>query len=83
MALTAFSIDDLIGYIAAALTTASFIPQAWLTWKTRRADGMSLGMYCIYTIGVSLWLTYGLLIHTWPVIIANAITLALAFPSLA
>lgn len=70
--------DDFIGALAAVLTTAAFIPQAWLTWKTRRAEGISLGMYSIFTTGVALWLAYGLIIGAWPVIIANMLTLALA-----
>ena len=57
---------DAIGYLAATLTTAAFIPQAWLTWKTKRADGVSLGMYSIFTLGVALWLVYGLVIGAWP-----------------
>ena len=69
---------DAIGYLAATLTTAAFIPQAWLTWKTKRADGVSLGMYSIFTLGVALWLVYGLVIGAWPIVFANAITLALA-----
>ncbi len=69
---------DAIGYLAATLTTAAFIPQAWLTWKTKRADGVSLGMYSIFTLGVALWLIYGLVIGAWPIVVANAITLALA-----
>ena len=69
---------DAIGYLAATLTTAAFIPQAWLTWKTKRADGVSLGMYSIFTLGVALWLVYGLVIGAWPIVIANAITLVLA-----
>ena len=69
---------ELIGYFAAILTTTAFIPQAILTWKTRRADGVSLGMYSIFAGGVMLWLFYGCMIAAWPVIIANAITLILA-----
>lgn len=69
---------DAIGYLAAALTTAAFVPQAWLTWKTRRADGVSLGMYALFTAGVALWLVYGFVIGAWPIVVANAITLALA-----
>ena len=71
-------VHDLIGSLAALLTTAAFIPQAWLTWKTRRADGVSLGMYAVFTTGVALWLVYGVLIGSLPVIAANAVTLALA-----
>lgn len=69
--------SEIIGYIAATLTTASFIPQALLTWKTRRADGVSLVMYCILTSGIALWLLYGLQIQAMPVIAANSITLIL------
>jgi MtN3 and saliva related transmembrane protein len=71
-------LTEAIGYLAAALTTAAFVPQAWLTWRTRRAEGVSLGMYSIFTIGVALWLVYGVAISAWPIVIANAITLALA-----
>lgn len=69
---------DVVGYIAASLTTIAFLPQAWQTWKTRSAAGVSLPMYAIFTLGVVLWLAYGLLIGAWPVIVANVITLALA-----
>ncbi|HYC42271.1 MAG TPA: SemiSWEET transporter [Noviherbaspirillum sp.] len=71
-------IDNLIGALAATLTTIAFIPQAWMTWKSKRAEGVSLGMYSIFTSGVAMWLLYGLVIGAWPVIIANVFTLALA-----
>ena len=70
--------SELIGYLAATLTTISFIPQALHTWRLRSAHGVSLGMYAIFTSGVALWLVYGLLLGAWPLIIANAATLALA-----
>jgi MtN3 and saliva related transmembrane protein len=69
---------DTIGSAAAALTTLSFVPQAWQTFKTRDVSGISLGMYTAFTMGVALWLIYGLLIGAWPIIIANVITLVLA-----
>lgn len=69
---------DLIGYLAACLTTGAFIPQAWLTWRRKRAEGVSLGMYVILVGGVALWLAYGLLLHALPIIVANLITLVLA-----
>lgn len=79
MVITRFlDFNDAIGILAATLTTAAFIPQAWLTWKTRCVDGVSLGMYSAFTTGVALWLAYGLLLGAWPVIVANAITLGLA-----
>jgi MtN3 and saliva related transmembrane protein len=72
------STDDLFGYIAATLTTAAFIPQAWLTWKRKRAEGVSLGMYLIFTAGVSAWMVYGILLHSGPIILSNVFTLILA-----
>lgn len=67
-----------LGYTAAALTTGSFALQAWHTFRTRDVSGISLGMYSAFTIGVALWLAYGLVLRSWPITIANAVTLALA-----
>ncbi len=69
---------DLLGYAAASLTTASFIPQAWLTFRTGNVQGISLAMYATFTIGVALWLGYGWMLGAWPIVVANAITLVLA-----
>jgi MtN3 and saliva related transmembrane protein len=69
---------ELVGYIAAILTTLAFVPQAWQAWRTRDTSGISLGKYALFCTGVALWLVYGLLLGAWPIIIANAITLALA-----
>jgi MtN3 and saliva related transmembrane protein len=60
------------------LTTGSFVPQAWLTFRTRDVSGISLGMYSAFTLGIALWLIYGIAIGAWPIIIANIITLTLA-----
>ena len=73
-----FSLADVIGTLAACLTTASFVPQVWLSFKTRDVSGVSLSMYSVFTVGVALWLVYGLLLGAWPVVIANIITLVLA-----
>ncbi len=67
-----------IGGLAAMLTTASFVPQVWLTLRTRDVSGISLGMYSCFTLGVALWLVYGLSIGSLPVTIANCVTLTLA-----
>jgi len=72
------SLPDVIGFIAAVLTTASFVPQAWHTFQTRDVRGISLGMYSAFTAGVACWLVYGLLLDAWPIVIANCITLALS-----
>ena len=71
-------LDDLIGYFAAFLTTFSFLPQALHTFRTRDVSGISLGMYSSFTVGVALWLVYGLLLEAWPIVVANAVTLSLA-----
>jgi len=72
------AMQELIGYCAAAFTTLSFVPQAWLTFRTRDVRGISLGMYSVFTCGVALWLLYGVLLGAWPIVVANAVTLALA-----
>ncbi|GAC1520669.1 MAG: SemiSWEET transporter [Collimonas sp.] len=71
-------LTDLIGYLAACMTTSAFVPQAWLTWRRKRAEGVSLGMYVILVGGIAMWLAYGLMLHALPIIIANFITLVLA-----
>jgi MtN3 and saliva related transmembrane protein len=67
-----------LGYAAAVLTTGSFIPQAIMTIRTRNTRGISRGMYVIFTLGVALWLAYGVVIGSWPMILANVVTLLLA-----
>lgn len=69
---------DGLGFLAASLTTASFVPQAWLTFRTRDVSGISGGMYGVFTVGIALWLGYGLMLGAWPIVIANAITFVLA-----
>lgn len=67
-----------IGFIAAILTTASFLPQVLKVWLTRSARDVSLGMYSLLSVGVFTWLIYGLSIHSLPIILSNLITLLLA-----
>lgn len=69
---------DWLGFTAAALTSASFIPQAVMTIRTRDTRSISRGMYVIFTIGVALWLVYGIALGSWPMIFANVTTLVLA-----
>lgn len=71
-------LGTLFGYSAAFLTTIAFIPQAWQSWRTRDLSGISLPMYALFTLGVALWLGYGVEIGSLPVIVANAVTLVLA-----
>ncbi len=74
---------DLMGYLAAALTTASFVPQAWKTFRTKDVSGISLVMYSMFTAGITLWLVYGYMLQAWPIVLANTITLGLAVVILA
>ncbi len=69
---------ELLGMFAAILTTASFLPQALLVVRTGKTDGISATMYAMFTVGVFAWLVYGVMIGSLPVILANAVTLALA-----
>lgn len=66
-----------IGFLAAILTTGAYIPQVIKIWKTKTADGVSLSMYWVMLTGVSLWGIYGILIESYPIILANVITLIL------
>jgi len=65
---------EIIGYAAALLTTISFLPQAIHTWKTQSVEDISLGMYGTFTLGVILWLIYGIIINNIPIILANTVT---------
>ena len=72
------SMTSIIGFAAAILTTISFVPQVLKVWRTRSAKDVSLGMYLLFTLGIAAWLIYGVLIESWPVILANVVTLVLA-----
>ena len=67
--------DELVGYVAAGLTTASFFPQAVKTLRSGDTKAISLGMYALFTNCVALWSLYGLLVNDGPVLAANLITL--------
>ncbi len=69
---------ELFGYLAATLTTVSFIPQVLQVWRTKHTKDISLGMYSIFTVGIAVWLVYGILLGSMPIIIANSITIVLA-----
>ena len=69
---------EIIGTAAASLTTLSFLPQAIKVIRTKHTKDLSLPMYTLFTLGVALWLTYGILINNFPIILANGITVILA-----
>lgn len=66
------------GFAAAFLTSISFVPQAVMTIRTRNTSGISRAMYSMFTVGVALWLVYGIALESWPMIVANTVTLGLA-----
>jgi MtN3 and saliva related transmembrane protein len=69
---------DVIGSVAAFFTTIAFVPQVVKIWRSRSANDISLPMYVVFTIGVAIWLVYGLLLGAMPIIVANCVTLLLA-----
>lgn len=69
---------DILGSVAAVFTTFAFVPQVVQIARTRSAKDVSLPMYLIFTMGVAMWVGYGILLGAWPIIIANLITLILA-----
>jgi MtN3 and saliva related transmembrane protein len=77
------SIVDFLGFLAAALTTGSFVPQVWKTLKTRDTSSISLAMYLMFVAGVASWFAWGIAAHQWPVILANGVTLILSATVLA
>lgn len=68
---------NILGFVAGTLTTLSFLPQVHKAWTTRRCEDLSLSMLLAFGAGVVLWLIYGFWLRAAPVIVANAVTLAL------
>ena len=68
---------DILGLVATAFTTSSFIPQVWTTWRSKDVSGISLPTYLIITIGLFLWLVYGILKGDMPLMVANAVMVVL------
>lgn len=74
-----FTLADAIGLAAGVLTTVAFVPQLLKIYATKSGRDVSARMFVIFSIGVALWLTYGLMIRSLPMIVANSVTLLLAF----
>tara|TARA_B100000780_G_scaffold121002_1_gene84742 strand:+ start:124 stop:381 length:258 start_codon:yes stop_codon:yes gene_type:complete len=66
---------EILGFLAAILTTSAYLPQAYKIWKTKNAESVSLTMYLVMFLGIFLWLIYSLFIKSFPLIIANTLTL--------
>ena len=70
---------DLVGYLAALLTTVAFLPQLYKTWKTKSADDVSLIMLILFITGLTCWIVYGIKINSIPILVANIITFIFNF----
>ncbi len=66
-----------IGYVAGFCTTMSFVPQVVRAWRTRQTDDLAWGWLIVFALGLALWLVYGIILHNWPMILANSITISL------
>jgi len=72
------TVTSTIGFLAATLTTISFLPQVIKVWQTKSTQDISLGMFLIFSSGLLCWLIYGILKQDWAIFLANFITLILA-----
>jgi len=70
--------SETVGFIAASLTTLSFLPQTFLVLRTGNTEGISLVMYMMFTLGVASWFSYGVMTHTLPIMLSNGVTVCLA-----
>ena len=70
--------QELVGYAAAFLTTVAFVPQAYKVYKTNQTKDLSLSLFITFSLGVFMWLLYGILLQSIPMIIANTMTLLLS-----
>jgi len=64
-----------IGYLAGTLTTFCFLPQLVHTFKTKSVGDLHVGTLILFDLGLVFWLIYGIYLHSWPMILANALTL--------
>lgn len=72
-----FDFVTIVGLCAGTMTTISFVPQVLKTWRTRSSGDLSAGMFGLFSMGLVLWLIYGGAIGSLPIVLANAVTLAL------
>lgn len=70
--------SDILGMIAGTLTTIAFVPQVMKTWRSKSTHDISYGMFILFSVGLLLWLIYGIAINSLPIILSNIVTLALA-----
>ena len=73
---------SLVGFSAGALCTLAYLPQALRSFRTKSVGDISLTMLLSLNVGLLLWVTYGFMLHSLPLILPNAVTFLLAFPLL-
>jgi MtN3 and saliva related transmembrane protein len=71
-------ISELIGTIAGIATTGAFVPQAYKVFKTKKTHDLSAGMFILMISGIILWIIYGVMHESIPIIAANSVTVILA-----
>ena len=69
---------DYLGYMAAVLTTAAFIPQVVKIYKEKSAKSLSLNTFYVFTLGILFWFAYGIALNCWPMIVSNLVTASLS-----
>jgi MtN3 and saliva related transmembrane protein len=74
---------DSIGLLAGLLTTTAFIPQVWKIYRTKSGNDISARMISLFSVGLVLWLVYGILLHSLPLIVSNVFTLSLSLTIIA
>ena len=74
-----FNYVDIVGYLAALLTTIAFLPQLYKTWQTKSAEDVSFIMLILFITGLICWIIYGLTIHSIPILVANVVTFIFNF----
>lgn len=65
---------EILGFVAAILTTGAYVPQVYKTWKLKSTKDISFSMYVVMLTGVVLWLIYGISLNSLPIILANIVT---------
>jgi MtN3 and saliva related transmembrane protein len=74
---------ETIGLVAGLLTTTAFIPQVWKIYRTKSGKDISARMFSLFSAGIVLWLVYGILLQSLPLILSNAVTLVLSLTIIA
>jgi len=69
---------NVIGSVAAVCTTGAFVPQVVRVWRLKRVDEISLATFAAFSVGVAVWLVYGVVVSSIPIVAANAVTLVLS-----